>query len=1411
MSLEILRERLQLLSFVEDDSDLSFTEKVYNAHVREVREVLATILKKEPTDEGVYKLLEDYLKEHWEKTKGSAVCYTAIPNTDTTKVLCYAAELVCSHKNKLLDKDTHSPLVPLEFLMPELHMESIMEGYRPLKAIEQSVFWDEEKQKKLDALLVERSELKEVFSEDEQSRMVELRSRVSWLGAKIKELEAKDKGGNAKEIDEYRNALGQQQKALHELEASDGFAIKSLNTKKLRELNTLEQEKAQWVRENKGCRREGKWLVPTYDIATILSQYVLSADSSMLIPIDVLLDNTEEPINPYSQDYKKISSEEMYRLAAHSPESRALDEARKSLERLKNDKSNLLGHLTELIKQLRLNDASEGTGNEENAGTGAYPAIIRFSEYYQTLNEEKTKIPDDLRSEIDLLLSLSSDSSQNMDATENLATCIATRRTNLQSLKEKYVALLSTIACSEQTMANLIQVKEQEVKQAEDILRKSLEENKYQGLDALPITKALLERLNIQVTIKSLADLRALMTLSPEEISEVMYQEGGNKQLASVFNDIEELVVFIHETPIDKLEAFFAITSPHLMKKLCQDEMDTNSELDETDRVSTLYAILSSLTPERFKLVFNVLKDAKLSFWELGEIVQLFYNDSQLLKILLEELIPETERLAVITYVNGGDETILHLVANNPDSLKFLLSLFIEEDKCCVEIIRGNKNGDTVLHLAADNPESLQILLPLFKEEEHYFKAITKRNNYGKTILHFAVDNPDSLQIILERLSEDNRLKAITEQTSLGYTPLHLSINKPESLQKILELLPQNKRLEAVIKPNNKGLTILHLASNDPDLLQKILELLPQADRFDAVEKQNQEGLSVLHLAKNNPNSLKKILELLPQDKRLAVVRIPNVLYLALVNPTSIQILLEPLSGNDYFDEVTKENENSEILLHLATMYPASLQKLIERFSQERFFEAITKGNKYGITALHWAINKPDSLEQLLERIPQEKYFEAVTTQRANGETLLHHALENVESLQKLLARIPQENYLEALTKQGEGGKTLLQRAAEKPELLLKLLERLSPEESFKAIMEENKNGYTVLYKATGNPEALQKLLKLIPQEKRLGAVTQESVIGETMLHQAVSNPVSLKIILEFLPQENRLEAITKPTKYGYDILYFATDKPDSLQMLLQLFPEENRFSAVTKQNKDGKSVLNLAVEKIDLMKVILELIPKEKRFEVIKERGKNGETALHLAVNDLEALQKLLELLPQEKRLEALNEKNKQGITPLDLALENTTTLKIMFNLVPEIEQYLEIKAKNKKITMSHRDELKIMQLHATAKQYLPEGFQKLSKENEEQFLCECMKLINPHARYVEKFIVNAGIILPDKYNASYVKMSNREGNNYTLSIGADNVSTIEQVPKEHSITRENLVHSLLQTMLSLSQEQSIKLEKIT
>ncbi|AWN75636.1 ankyrin repeat domain-containing protein [Legionella anisa] len=1409
MSLEILRERLQLLSFVEDDSDLSIMEKVYNAHVREVREVLETILKKESTDEEVYKLLEDYLKEHWEKTKGSAVSYTATPNTDATKVLGYAAELVCSHNNKLLDKDTHPPLVPLEFLMPGLHMESIMVGYRPLKAIEQTVFWDEGKQKRLDALLVERSELKEVFSDDEQSRMVELRSRVSWLGAKIKELEAKDKEGNAKEIDEYRNALEQQQKALHELEASDGFAIKSLNTKKLRELNTLEQEKAQWVRENKGCRGEGKWLVPAYDIATILSQYVLSADSSMLIPIEVLLDNTEDPINPYSTDYRKISSEEMYRLAAHSPESRALDETRKSLERLKSDKSNLLGHLTELIRQLRLNDASEGTGNEENAGTGAYPAIIRFSEYYQTLGkEEKAKIPDDLRNEIDLLLSLSSDSSQNMDATENLATCIATRRTNLEPLKEKYVALLSTIACSEQTMANLIQEKEQEVKQAEHILRKSLEENKYQGLDALPITKALLERLNIQVTIKSLADLRAIMTLSPEEIKEVMYQEGGNEQLASVFNDIEELVVFIHETPIDKLEAFFTITSPHLMKKMCQDEMD--SELDETDRVSTLYGILSSLTPERFKLVFNVLKDTKLSFWDLGEIVQLFYNDPQLLKILLEEFIPETERFAVITQANESDETIIHLVAGNPDVLKFLLSLFIEEDKCLKEIMRGNKNGDTVLHLAADNPESLQILLPLFKEEEQYFKAITKGNNYGKNILHFAVDNPNSLQMILDRLSEDNRLKAITAQTSQGYTPLHLSINKSESLQKILQSLPQNKRLEAVIKPNNKGQTILHLASNDPDLLQKILELLPQADRFDAVEKQNQEGLSVLHLAKNNPNSLKKILELLPQDKRLEAVRIPNVLHWALVNPTSIQILLEPLSGNDYFDEVTKENENGEILLHLATMYPESLQKLIERFSQERFFEAITKGNKYGITALHWAINKPDSLEKLLERIPQKKYFEAVTKQRANGENLLHHALENLESLQKLLARIPQENYFEAVTKPGEGGKTLLQQAAEKPELLLKLLERLSPEQCFKTIMEENKNGYTVLYKATGNPEALQKLLELIPQEKRLGAVTQERVTGETMLHWAVSNPVSLKIILELLPHENRLEAITKPTKYGYDILYFATDKPDSLQMLLQLFPEENRFSAVTKQNKDGKSVLNLAAEKIDLMNIILELIPKEKRFEVIKERNNNGETALHLAVTDLEALQKLLELLPQEKRLDALNEKNKQGITPLDLALENTTTSKIIFNLVPEIEQYLEIKAKNKKITMSHRDELKIMQLHATAKQYLPEDFHKLSKENEEQFLCECMKLINPHARYVEKFILTTGIILPDKYNPSHVKMSNREGNNYILSIGADNAS-IEQVPNERSITRDNLVHSLLHTMLSLSQEQGLKLEKIT
>ena len=236
----------------------------------------------------------------------------------------------------------------------------------------------------------------------------------------------------------------------------------------------------------------------TQDIKYVLQTHVLGHDGKYLLPVKLLseLDLSPTPTlmgNPYfdyaqhAADSTHVNSKEYERLVAHSPLTQAVFDAKHKYDLLTNDTSTLLGQLKQLCQQLGSNMAG-ALGEETNAGSGAYPAIINFMEYYNKLSQaEKNNIPNSLKREIDLLLALVTDKTQNINATENIETCIATRRSQLILTMSGRDEVLNQISLSGAKKASLITEASEQFDSAQQALATALKGNYQLGHDQLDI------------------------------------------------------------------------------------------------------------------------------------------------------------------------------------------------------------------------------------------------------------------------------------------------------------------------------------------------------------------------------------------------------------------------------------------------------------------------------------------------------------------------------------------------------------------------------------------------------------------------------------------------------------------------------------------------------------------------------------------------------------------------------------------------------------------------------------------------------------------------------------------------------------------------------------------------------------
>ena len=764
-----------------------------------VKQSLKKMLESKDSDEQKYSKLETFLENNWESTKDSLLSYTSINNTEVTKVLCKASELICEFKNSKLDTES-LPFVPLQFLMPGMELFSLIPHYNDLEPVE----------------------LLKSNSEDQQQ--------------------------------------------LSRLEPG---LLKDEKDKLEREKSLFDAQQ-EHIRQNRFIVKED-YCIPNIPLEIILKTFVLNEDSSSLIPVSVILEDLS--LRPYDFSCvvfdEKIKKRTNQLIISHSDETLSVHNAEEKLRSAKDEKNNFLDNLKWLCNQLRFNDAYSGAGRGDSAGKGAYPAIISFKEYYDSLgyqlrqwqdnqvfqegfiyiklnddpakkltyaakskdagvkqgiikqetiedffsknskdknilsveqakdykeeilkviiaqgnasleDEEKKKIPTELKSEIDKLLSLSSDPSKNKNATENIETCIANRRAALEKLmsSEDQKQLLRKINISDIFKQNLIEELESNLKIAKDALRNKLQESDgYQGKDSLDISVKLLEEFNVDFKIQNLNELVDIVKgLTTDEISSLCEKDENFEQfIGPIKNNIENLIYFVLDCSEDNLRALLKVIS----KK--------GRITDFFDSAQTLGIVINfASNNEKTKIILEALKNDLKNIIKSGEdfgYALEYLNEAQIIVICtalknnLKDIIKSGEDfgyaleylnkaqiLALCTALKANLKDIIKSGEDFGDALEYLneaqITVICTALKVNLkDIIKSGEDFGTVLRylneaqilaLCTAFKDNLKVII---KSEKDFDDAFRNLNEAQKTVVLTALK--DNLKNIIKSKKE---------------------------------------------------------------------------------------------------------------------------------------------------------------------------------------------------------------------------------------------------------------------------------------------------------------------------------------------------------------------------------------------------------------------------------------------------------------------------------------------------------------------------------------------------------------------------------------------------------------------------------------------------------------------------------
>lgn len=239
---------------------------------------------------------------------------------------------------------------------------------------------------------------------------------------------------------------------------------------------------------------------------------------------------------------------------------------------------------------------------------------------------ENKEIPEEIKQEVDTLLELCSNPKINHNATETMATCIATRREELEQKLKNYVAELSAIRLfSGADKETLLSKAKTKLSEARKDLLTALTEKTYHSSDHLYFNASLLRALDVKFSISLEMPEPELMTLFPQmsslELSEVLSSKHLQEKL---FNRLATL---------DNLVSFLQALSPNQTKVICEKAHTSLCSIILRSGLDDMKLLLMSMDKAHCRMICEGMRD-ELYDWTkeptaLSELLACLAVDSQ--------------------------------------------------------------------------------------------------------------------------------------------------------------------------------------------------------------------------------------------------------------------------------------------------------------------------------------------------------------------------------------------------------------------------------------------------------------------------------------------------------------------------------------------------------------------------------------------------------------------------------------------------------------------------------------------------------------------------------------------------------------------------------------------------------------
>lgn len=854
-------------------------------------------------------VLTKYLADNWTLVKGTYLCYTSIPNAPITKVLCQLAQVLNAEK-------------PLAILMPGINLDSEHPEYPHLdeapiqpESILKTHILSAEKNALIPVAILLKDYNLRPYRDDaideqerqrytliEQQRKLQQPQDLEQNQAAISEIDARLKQWLHEELNRLVNHSPETQ-ALYAAQRRL-IMLKSDKNNLLGQLTEL----CRLLRFNdahEGIGRQESAGDGAFEAIRVFVDYYqslghqlapLSAEvKDRFIHIKVVLEQQRLEYQVKMPDGTIVSDTIQF------------DEVPEFLAILKNIEVRN-ATLREQGKPEIILDESVLYGELTTISDKIF-TITHQRKHTDPAFDVRNRIPEALHKSIDLLIDLSRNPESNVNATENMLTCVGLRREEIEAAMKGQSELLAAISHTENTRAAQINEAQQELECLEANFKASLTAGTYSGSDKLFAIKQFFNTFGVLLQYRNLDDLRFIMSLNPEELKELITVSNGNSELVLLFKFYDELADFINDYSSEKIRIILEATAPHLIQHL-------------TLKHEHFEALLFGQSDEKFKTIARFLiehQHVKMSVVAAHQI-----DRENIIRELLED-----KSMALAAVRMEGD-AIQYLPETLKNDLGFIL-----------EVMKKNRK---ILPLISSQIAQYSVLkrISSIESEEDRIAAIDICGSLDKNFIRQRLEQTPGLICYLpENINLDQEFDIYRNDTTFIAKAL---ITNQKALSFASDLLQQDSELQSIancyVNSTRKLRCQVYLNRDNKEFVQKIIESADNSYTFQYASKSLKNDIEfVINLIRKNVGILYYASTHLQANKVLKRIA---------------SIDSEPLRNHacDIYLSFFLSQVDKQCALDEIRQYPDSLLYLPEDISYAEEFTALREDPQYIVTSM---------------------------------------------------------------------------------------------------------------------------------------------------------------------------------------------------------------------------------------------------------------------------------------------------------------------------------------------------------------------------------------------------------------------------------------------------------------------------